>query len=383
MKSRPVVLWFSLVVLALVTSETRAAETRAPARPACTGEQMAELRAPATDRDWRVSLTCSPTLTSADVIEKEIQLEGAEADGVTLTCNGATLGDPAKSGRPRPDHRLVIRSARDPASGAWHGPRDVAVIGCRIAGTLRIAGFDEDAARESSRRPGHTERAQAAAPHGIRLERNRFVGDADLFKILIGVGVTDLEIVSSRFDGRLRGTTVYVGDEAARIRIAGNHFDAVSDRREQIAIDGAAHVTVERNVFADTGMGGIYIYRNCGERGRVRIQEPRFNRIEGNTFVPAVRRGKPRPIIWIGSRNKKRTERATECVLDDGAGFGSSLTQGQPPMTERDMARDNQVIGNNFVGIDPAVAIRDDDTSNVVSRNRTIAEPPPALRANP
>lgn len=346
----------------------------ASAAPVCSAERMAELRAPATEKSWRFDLDCDATLDPGDTIEKEIVIAGTRGEGVTLDCRGARLGVAVPQGRPRPTHRVEIRSEYDAATGAWSAPSNVVVRDCEIVGTLRIAGMNEDAARESSRLPGHTARAQAAAPHAIRLEKNRFVGPAGRFKLLVNVGVTEVTVRDSLFTGTTVGTTIYLGDESARTRIENNRFESVAARREQIAIDGAAETLVRGNTFADTAMGGIFIYRNCGERGRIRIQEPRRNVIEHNTFEAGDREASGRPVVWIGSRNRQRSERPEQCVLDDGFGFGSSLPAGRA-MMERDVARDNRVTDNRFVGVAAGRMVRDDDEGNVVSNDRNVDQP--------
>lgn len=363
--------------LAVVTGLALAATGGAPAAgaPACTAEQMAALRAPATEREFRVELGCSVRLEPGDVIEKEIAIRGGARD-LTLDCNGARLGAPERGGKARETHRLVIESEMDAATGAWLTPGGITVRGCAIAGTMRIAGMGEDAARVSSHQAGHTTRAQAAAPHGIRIEASRFIGAAGLFKLFFNVGVTDVLVTGSTFEGSTIGTTIYVGDETARIHISDNRFDGVAQRREQIALDGAADSVITGNVFRDTAMGGVFIYRNCGERGRVRVQEPRRNRIEGNVFGNGGRARSGRPVVWLGSRNGKRTERAEQCVLDDGLGFGSSLPAGQA-MIEEDRARQNRVIGNRFVDVPAGERVRDDDRDNEVRDNEAIPSLPP------
>ncbi len=361
--------------LLLLAGATTTASAETAIKPPCSAEKMQELRSPATDSRWRVTIDCSVTLEPGDVIEKEVLLVGEAASGVRFDCNGATLGSPDKAGRMRNSHRLVIQT-RQADDGSWHPPRDVTVSGCNIAGTMRIAGMAGEQARLSSLTAGHTERAQSAAPTAIRIEETNFVGTAELFKLLVGVGVTDLAVTGSRFEGTQVGTTVYLSDEAARIRISDSRFDAVAQRREQIAIDGTADVTIERNVFSDVQMGGVFIYRNCGEQGRIRVQEPSGNVIRDNIFVGA---GVPprRPTVWIGSRNEKRAERPEQCVLDDGLATGSSLSPGAQPQTERDEAHSNRVEGNRFVGLDPAEAILDNDVGNVVTGNvRAAAESP-------
>ena len=340
-----------------------------PRKPVCSPEKLDELRSPATADQWRVVVDCSVRLSAGDVIEKEVYLEGEEGSRVDFECNNATLGNVSRASRARGTHRLVIRTRHDDKNGAWHPPHDILVSDCRIEGTMRIEGMAGEPARLSSLQSGHTERAQSAAPRNILVSNTRFVGSAKLFKLIVGVGVTDVTISNAIFEGDAVGVSVYLSDEAARIQIRGSRFLAIAKRREQVAIDGAAQVTIENNVFTNVEMGGVFIYRNCGERGRVRIQAPMHNVIRSNIFANSGSRMPKRPTIWIGSRNVKRSERHEQCILDDGFNLGSSLATGTTALSERDEARENQVLDNRFVGLDPVAMVRDDDLENIVLGN--------------
>lgn len=340
----------------------------------CSAEKKAEMLAPATARDRRFVLDCSMNLSPSDVVEKEVSIGGSAASGLTLDCHGARIGAPERGGLTRPAFRLVVQSLRTSTEGVMDAPTDVTIRNCVIDGTLRIYGMDGEMARVSALKPGHTARAQAAAPKRIHLDRMRFIGSVDRFKLLINVGSTDVSVTNSVFQGDVVGTTVYVGDEVVSTRIEHNRFEGVASRREQIALDGAAKSVIRANHFSDTADGGVFIYRNCGERGRIRVQEPRGNRIEDNVFEGGRRPPSAKPVVWIGSRNLRRLERPEQCMLDDGLGFGSSLPEGVH-LSEQDMARETTVKGNVFVGIAAERSIRNDDQDNVVIDNSVRSAP--------
>ena len=111
--------------------------------------------------------------------------------------------------------------------------------------------------------------------------------------------------------------------------------------REHIAIDGSAANLIAENLFEEITNGGVFIYRNCGEGGTVRHQEPHRNIIAGNVFFHTE------PVlfdtsIWIGSRNLTYWF-YDFCDLDAGYDFGSSAS-------DLDFAEDNVAVDNLFVG---------------------------------
>jgi parallel beta-helix repeat protein len=122
--------------------------------------------------------------------------------------------------------------------------------------------------------------------------------------------------------------------------------------REVIAVDGSAHNIISENTFKFSEGGGIYLYRNCGEGGTVRHQEPQFNIIEKNDFNLSDLHDNNYG-IWLGSRNGNRTY----CNADKGYNFGSSVNDG-------DFANNNTVKNNVFTG--SSRTIRDDGKNNLI-----------------
>jgi len=90
--------------------------------------------------------------------------------------------------------------------------------------------------------------------------------------------------------------------------------------------------------------GGIFLYRNCGEGGTVRIATPSHNRIVDNQFNYQRQRLSD-PAIYLGSRNYGRLENwwpGSHCNDDArGSRVGSALNNG-------DFARFNVVKNNRF-----------------------------------
>lgn len=300
-------------------------------------------------------LACDLSLGPHDTVRVPLVLSGSAASGVTLNCNGASL-----EGTAADMPALAIRSVRRD-DGSWDAPRNIAVGNCVIRGALRIIGLGRNGeakwVQRSSLQPGHTERAQAAAPSRIRLERLRFIADGDI-PLYLGPGATRVKLVNSRLEGRTNSVAIYLDAESAGNVISGNDFSIVTKSREMIALDGSARNKITGNTFENPVNGGIFLYRNCGEGGTIRHQAPQGNVIAGNVFRYAGSAADEKPAVWLGSRQGDRSY----CFVDAAHPFGSSLTP-------RDNAQFNTVTGNSLPGGNPSL-ILDDDRDNRISGNR-------------
>lgn len=289
-----------------------------PAARACTPTEIAELTTPSTE-PYR--LLCRATLTPGQTVRRRILIEGADASGAGLDCaGGAVIVD----GPPTTRAPTIAVWSRRVTADHWSRPTDVFVRDCRIAGSIRVWGMGTDGGyddlRASSRTADHVARTQGSAPSHVALERLELTGVGSI-PLYVGPGVTRLSLTGSRLTGRSDATAVYLDAESADNRIEGNSF-AVRTRREQIAVDGSARNVIAGNRFALNGRGGIFLYRNCGERGVIRHQTPSDNRITDNVFTGAAR-WRPRTIV-VGSREGRRSY----CGEDRGWPFGSSRDDG-------------------------------------------------------
>lgn len=294
------------------------------------------------------------------VLERLRQGHGADRlfrrrrSGLTLDCHGATLAGAAPGIR-----ALWIRSLKRP-DGTWDRPQDITVRNCNIIGDVRIEGLgrngEAEEVRLSSLNAGHTARAQAAAPTRITLDHNTFTGEGGI-PLYISPGTTEVTVSNSTFRGESVSVALYMDAESARNRIIGNRFEIHTKWREMIAVDGSADNRIENNLFENPWKGGIFLYRNCGEGGTIRHQEPQRNVITGNTFrYTDFMVG--RPAVWIGSRQGI----SPYCLFRPDRPFGSSLSA-------LDHAEHNTVTGNHLPG-GAARLIVNNDSNNVVSDNR-------------
>jgi hypothetical protein len=242
-------------------------------------------------------------------------------------------------------------------SGPMNQLKDVTIRNCQLKGSIRVFGMGRNGEaatlKKSSVKPGHTLRAQSAAPTNILIS-NMDIEAAGRTPVYIAPGATRVTLENSLLTGYSTSVAVYLDAESARNTIRNNTFlvTPVSPYREVIAIDGSAENVVANNRLPDVRHGGIYLYRNCGEGGVIRHQPPIKNRIEKNSFgLRQLSLGEYG--IWLGSRNGNRSY----CEDDKGFSFGSSDDN-------RDHANNNSVLGNVFDGSPRTV--KDDGKSNLI-----------------
>jgi hypothetical protein len=286
-----------------------------PAARACTSDELAELTA---DAATPYRLTCRAALTANQRILRPILIEGAEASGAGLDCNGGAIGRPGAAVTTRQptiavwSRRITVRH--------WSRPTDIRIKNCVIHGAVRVWGMGADGSyddlRASSRTADHTATTQGSAPSHIELDRVSIVGTGSI-PLYVGPGVTRLSLTNSTLSGRSDATAVYLDAESADNRIENNTV-AVETKREAVAVDGSARNRITGNRFSLDGRPGVFMYRNCGERGVIRHQTPSDNQITDNVFLRAARLHPQ--LVVVGSREGRRAY----CSADHGYPWGSS-----------------------------------------------------------
>lgn len=297
---------------------------------ACTPEQIQELTR-ATEAPY--ALACQATLPNGQTITRPLVLEGEQASGAGLDCQGGAVGRagvPVSATAPT----IAIRSVQQ-AHGAWSAPSDVTLRNCTIFGAVRIWGVGSDgrydALRASSRTLNHTAFVQQAAPRDIRLDGLTIVANGTI-PLYIGPGVTGVRLTGSTLTGQSVATALYLDAESGHNVIENNRIHTRT-RRELVAVDGSAFNTIRNNHFELNRRAGILLYRNCGERGIIRHQTPSHNTITGNVFAKAS---------WLRPRwvvQNARNGRRSYCGDDAGYPFGSSVD-------DRDGASGNTITDN-------------------------------------
>lgn len=286
-----------------------------PAARPCDAQDIAALTAEA---DTPYLLACRATLAPDQAIVRPVRIIGAEASGAQLDCGGGTVGRPevpVAASAPT----IAIWSRRIDAA-LWSRPTDVRIRNCRINGTVRVWGMGADGRyddlRASSRTKDHTARLQATAPSHVTLE-NVTIRAAGTIPLYVGPGVTRLSLLGSTLDGDSVSTAIYLDAESADNRIEDNLL-RTRTQREMIAIDGSARNRIIGNRFELGGRPGVFLYRNCGERGVIRHQTPSYNTITDNLFSGAARL-RPRLVV-----QNARQGRRSYCGDDKGYPWGSS-----------------------------------------------------------
>ncbi|MGU3457583.1 right-handed parallel beta-helix repeat-containing protein [Brevundimonas sp. M1A4_2e] len=286
-----------------------------PAARPCDAQDIAALTAEA---DTPYLLACRATLTPDQTIVRPVRIIGAEASGAQLDCGGGTVGRPevpVAASAPT----IAIWSRRIDAA-LWSRPTDVRIRNCRINGAVRVWGMGADGRyddlRASSRTKDHTARLQATAPSHVTLA-NVTIRAAGTIPLYVGPGVTRLSLLGSTLEGGSVSTAIYLDAESADNRIEDNLL-RTRTQREMIAIDGSARNRIIGNRFELGGRPGVFLYRNCGERGVIRHQTPSYNTITDNLFSGAARL-RPRLVV-----QNARQGRRSYCGDDNGYPWGSS-----------------------------------------------------------
>ncbi|QEG33764.1 right-handed parallel beta-helix repeat-containing protein [Bythopirellula goksoeyrii] len=328
--------------------------------------KLREIRAPATSTSSQVLIDRNVTLSPNDVITKRLIFEGSKSTGVTLNLNGATL-DGGKKGSVNYDKDMievrsekVFRTRNGIRSHAWKRPENILVQGKgTIIGSIRVWGMGKNGeaadVKESSRRDAtnsqHTQRARTNAPRNIVFDRITIIG-VGRNPVYFAPGVTYSKLINSEVKGKSSRVGIYLDAESAYNTFENNyiHVETKEDNWgkipgvtgrgwPQMAIDGSSRNTIHNNRFSSLSNGGIYLYRNCGEGGTIRLTPPENNTITNNTFYYKKYKGS-KPAIYLGSRDYGRKESTFgHCNDDSGRPYGSSSSN-------KDYARHN-IIKNN------------------------------------
>lgn len=344
-------------------------------------EEIFELAGP--DNGTFVEVNCSFSMSPPNRIRitKRLVFTG-NTQGVTVDCLGYPIdGGPGSHNYDADRGTNMVEIVSSPVEDSellrWSArPQNITIRDCEIIGSARIWPLDlwltrnEKKLAALSRQPGYVATLRANAPRGIRFEHVVFRAQKQE-ALYIGTGVTDTEVVDSEFLGGALGVIVYLDAESSRSVLRNNLFDAESDLgdkpREIIAIDGSDHNRIIGNYFSKLDHGGIYLYRNCGEKDPysvVRFTTPSHNQIINNVFYYNQYDGS-NPAVFLGSRNNDRDY----CDDDDDFPGGSGADN-------RSFATHNVVMQNQFYKRSVASSIvtkwTDVNVPNYVAYNETV-----------
>ena len=348
----------------------------------CTNEArellLNDIKAKADKGPVAVEVTCDVTLPKGITINKGLYFSGRTGNGVTVDCNFSTIdGGP---NTPNAGEDLIVTSPVRRSEFEWERPENIVIKNCTVLGSVRLLGMNESDIHNSSRchgpfasdRPkctGHTARLQAAAARNIEFHNMRIVAQGHRTPVYFSPGTTHSKLLHSDISGRVGGggVAIYLDAESADNVIVNNVIHVDTERREQIAVDGSARNLIAGNQITTDGKGGIFLYRNCGERGVVRHQAPQFNRIVNNVIQdkwvpPPAFAGFRKPLIWVGSRAHDRPD---YCGFDDGLPFGSGVS-------DNDFAQHNVIADNRFIGKKVLQVIKAEESPNHYVNNLTV-----------
>jgi hypothetical protein len=289
----------------------------------CSTQKINEVLAPASETTPAVNIDCHLNLKSSDVVTKRIILTGASATGVTVDCNFATLnGGEGTINYDEDMNEIRSRKYKDTAQGTWkwERPESITIKNCNVIGSIRVRGMATDDLRESSRSSEHVTTARNNAPKKVIFDNITITGVGKI-PLYFASGVTYSELINSEIKGVSRSVAVYLDAESYNNIFKNNYIHAVTIERERevMAIDGSSYNKIVNNKFSALNNGGIYLYRNCGERGVIRHSTPSHNTIVNNIFYYDKYKG-GNPSIFLGARNGNKSY----CNEDKGYPYGSS-----------------------------------------------------------
>ncbi len=290
----------------------------------------------------------------------------------SLDCNGATLSPQNETDKAS---AITIRPKNDATA-----IRNISVANCHITGyghALHIRKATNPnqryAKRDTNPQAIDPDANRATAPQYIRI-----VNVSSMNSINSGIFVGDHvhHVTFDRLYVARSGTVGLYFEFGSRHNtvknsvFVDNGFRTFKPNREAIAIDSSAFNVIQNNEFVHNGAGGVHLYRNCFEHADDPSRSNHFKRtesasnnvIEGNLF-------RDEPVgVWVASR-QSRNLRGFECgayVLGDTAFARYHL----------DSAKNNQIMGNEFVNVDTGIIVEDDGTQIIGNDFRQVAGVP-------
>ncbi|WP_051526567.1 hypothetical protein [Alkanindiges illinoisensis] len=284
----------------------------------CSAAKLANILSSTHPLKQDVAVDCDLTLNKGQIVSKKIVIKGSGASGTTINCNSAQISD------------VQIKSEKviDPATGNinYSKPENITIQGCTVLGSISIRnGLSSDEIVKASRQQDYVSMIRSIAPSNITL-KNLNIQSKGATPLYVFPGVNHVQLIDSMISGKAKSAAVYLDAESINNVIQGNIFK-LDTGRELIAIDGSEKNTITNNKFYHVGTkGGIYLYRNCGERQQIRHTMPSYNQIIANDFYYDTGISN-KPAVYVGSRDGH----SSWCKADQASGkttytFGSSLS---------------------------------------------------------
>jgi len=298
-------------------------------------------------------------LPNNGVLSGSVRLDGSctynqsiviNESNVKVDCAGAIL-----DGQGERKYGLLINSKGRPLS-------NVSVSNCNIRnfaaqGVLVTSGVP-DARRSSNRDLNYSVSPTKITLNNLVVERSGGVG-VFLHSYVTNVTLRDSKVLDSR------GAGIYLEHSSRDNKLIGNLIKGngawdgpKTGEREGLAIDSSARNMIQGNKFSSNTAGGIFLYKNCGEKfnqGRsvIRWQSSNDNIIKNNQFYDE------KVGIWVASR-QSRNQKKSDC------GDSPLDTEGK---YFADYANHNTIQGNEFCRNKLPIKVEGDD--NTITENRS------------
>jgi len=284
------------------------------------------------------TITCHLLLQAGDLIHMPLAFKGANSSNLDITCLGE--GDNRAQIRNPVDTSVHISHDKDVAMMQF-GPancgivpleqggssyidelggaktlcdpvRNIRINNCRIRGRVTASSLPGILFDLSNIRTDHVDRLQRSAAQHVTFTDSQIIGR---YKGAVHFlpGVHHFTIEDSEVLGGFLGITIHLPADGGwnvikNNRITGQRktnslaWEYKGGKREVISIDSSEHNRIVNNHITDMTYGGIFLYRNCGERGSVRHRIPQYNQIINNVFDHSSDPG-THPTVFVGSRD--------------------------------------------------------------------------------
>lgn len=268
------------------------------------------------------------------------------SSNTTLDCHGAVLeGD-----NERP-FGIMINSKGKPLS-------DVTVRNCKVRHFTRSGIRITSDIAASKLSPNHEENYRRT-PTRITLENVEVTGSGRV-RIYFDSYVTK-SVLKDSLVANSGGAGIYLEQSSKKNRIINNKIlkNGISSdkpQREGLAVDSSAENIIERNQFSNNGLGGVLLYKNCGEKfstGKsvIRWQHSDNNIIKNNLFE------NEKVGVWVASRqhyNLKHWDCGDKALDKDGVYY-------------EDFSNNNIIENNDFCS--NLVSIKVGGENNYIKNN--------------
>lgn len=220
---------------------------------------------------------------------------------ISIDCNGATL-----DGQQTLKYGLLINSQGKPL-------KNISVKNCRIR-NFKAQGILITSGIPDYKKPTDHQTNYENTPSNITIENTK-IEDSGGVGVFFNSYVTNATLKNSEIL-RSKGAGIYLEQSSQNNKILNNTIKDNGEwngpktgQREGLAIDSSAKNLIEGNKFISNVAGGIFLYKNCGEKfskGKsvIRWQHSNDNIIKNNRFIDE------KIGIWVASRQSANLQKS-------------------------------------------------------------------------